>query len=122
MESEHSLVVSSDAARMAIDLGERMNMAFVCRMCTHWWDAVCAGKLDCGIESCFGPFSGGSFREYTGPLNNLASVCFVCGAPARHGVATSNGGRVIGICNQHVSMMEQQWSLDHEYHETGKPS
>jgi len=80
-------------------------LAFVCKMCTNWLEVADKGASNCAIfhsgGTCFGPFKGGCFPEYKGPLQGAMHVfCFICGGKAAGVIPI--GGKYIGICQSHI--------------------
>lgn len=55
------------------------------------------------VDNCASPLRGGSFHEYTGPITDRTSVCFVCGQPPKYGIRAGVLGRPHGVCEAHMA-------------------
>jgi hypothetical protein len=107
------------AALSAIELGEKIGLAYTCRMCEHWWKGVeiyavnsnRGSVLDirCTGGECGGPAAGMSFQNYKGPLgSNLANLCFLCGKKAVAGIEVARyPGKLIGVCKKHIDVVNR---------------
>jgi hypothetical protein len=86
---------------------------FTCATCTRLHQAR-AKKLDGCMakhlnKPCFGPFGGGFYPEYKGPLEGqLANYCFVCGdkSDGAAGIRTPDGLKLVGVCESHMKRLE----------------
>lgn len=93
--------------------------SFVCAMCHRYWRgkeireqgqkirAVVVGQRCTAQENCGSPIVGDVFHLYEGPLTNFEKYCFVCGSPARYGIKVRELLRKIGVCENHVKIMEE---------------
>ena len=97
---------------MDIPVGEALTavksgVSFVCALCECYWEGVRANNPSCGKEDCCGPFWGGAFGDYKGPIKYFDDRCFVCGDPKIMGVYHVQGeARRFGICRSHSTMAE----------------
>lgn len=83
----------------------KSGLSLVCATCRHYWDGRRSGALNCGKLDCCGPFGGGAFQDYSGPISDFERQCFVCGNPEVCGVFKLNGEtRKFGICGRHLEM------------------
>jgi hypothetical protein len=65
---------------------------------------------------CKGPFSGGAFQAYDGPIlrNRLHALCFVCGSDSDAGIEIVSGQTrvIVGICDKHLPLLESMSAGD----------
>lgn len=89
--------------------------AFPCACCKRLWAAKTNGLDSCKPmlppnADCAGPIGGYSFPLYEGPLTRTAIAlnCFRCGKPAAEAVSsTNNPETLVGVCADHVLMLER---------------
>jgi hypothetical protein len=55
---------------------------------------------------CGSPIAGDDFREYKGLITQFDRWCFVCAAEADFGVKPSDRERVIGVCRNHIRLID----------------
>jgi hypothetical protein len=88
---------------------EAKNVAFVCRMCTRWYEGEDQGLADvegdtmcASTGKCGSPIGGKSFEEYNGPLAGyLTHYCYLCGKqhPEKALEPKVPGAQKIGCCD-----------------------
>ena len=102
---------------------------FACATCTRLHEAMARKLEGCMAlhmkRACVGPFGGGSYPEYKGPLEGqLANYCFVCGSKSDGavGVREKSGLKLIGVCSGHMDRLtdtgppgERPKFLTHEF-------
>lgn len=89
---------------------EAKNVAFICRMCRHWYEGEDLGLVDvegdqiCSAQGkCGSPVGGRSFEAYSGPLAGyLTHYCYLCGKhhPEKALEPKVAGAQKIGCCDQ----------------------
>jgi hypothetical protein len=85
-------------------------VSIVCATCNKYWEGRERGLPDpkCTVvKPCGSPFAKLTFPEYEGPITDFTRWCFVCGAKATLGIKVREEPRVIGMCKQHVGMLEE---------------
>lgn len=101
---------------------------FACATCTRLHEAKAKGLPGCMAmhrrKPCVGPFGGGDYPEYAGPLEGtLSAFCFVCGAKSDGAVSVRKpDAKLIGVCSEHMERLsdvgppgERPKFLTHEY-------
>lgn len=92
-------------------------LAFICASCVHWHEGVERDLKDLDNDTvctknktCFSPLSGGSFDQYSGPMQFcLMRFCYSCGKEADKALEAQVGGaRKIGICNKCLEKIVRQ--------------
>jgi len=80
-------------------------VSLVCATCTHYWAGV-AEDVESGRCSapgpCAGPFGGGSFELYDGPITDFARWCLRCGSESVGAVRVAGTERSFGLCAAHL--------------------
>ena len=99
----------------------KKEVGFVCATCLNYWWSKDRNLVGCKPfhegKTCSGPLGGNHFPEYKGVLSGkLHKVCFVCGMESELALEMPMKGvslvRNIGVCKQHVKMLEdysQKW-------------
>ncbi len=90
----------------------QQGVGFVCAHCDKFWEGARNGLHHCMAaeqrKPCVGPISGGTFPEYSGPLEEVMSDhCFVCGHRATHSVIHQGAvdSRKVGVCDTHLEWL-----------------
>ncbi len=83
----------------------KQGYGIVCTTCEHFWIARDAQRARCG-KACGGPISGKDFPHYRGPLPNFETWCFVCGAASDYGVKVDGSLRFVGVCKEHLRLLD----------------
>jgi len=89
-------------ARAAVSRG----VSLLCATCDHYVAARVAGLPGdaCGRVGCVGPFGGGEFPDYQGPIEDPSRWCIACGAESVRGVRVAGGTKTFGLCGSHVAL------------------
>lgn len=100
---------------------EADGVAFVCRMCTRWYQGEDMGLVDvegdqrCAtIRNCGSPIGGKCFHDYDGPLKGyLANYCYVCGKSHPQKALKPNipDSQPIGCCDYCFENVVQKLAL-----------
>jgi hypothetical protein len=96
---------------------ESKGVAFVCRMCTRWYEGEDRGLTDddgdarCNSSGkCYSPIKGGSFDEHDGPLaGHLDKYCFMCGKrnPEHALEAQTLNAKRVGCCSECLLIVQK---------------
>jgi len=91
-------------------------LSIYCASCKLYWRAREQGVLgdQCLCkDKCGSPIAGDDFHEYDGPITDYMRFCFVCGAgDPRYGVGVEGKKKIIGVCVNHVRMIEELEPLE----------
>lgn len=82
----------------------------VCATCTWYWrarDLQLSRCSDLHNGDCGGPIAGLDFPLYDGPMERLDKFCFACAAPASLAIKTPGTGRLVGVCKEHLSLIDR---------------
>lgn len=94
-------------------------VALTCATCAHYAAARSAGVPDdrCDVaEPCVGPFGGGSFPHYRGPLADFTRWCLRCGDPSAAAVRVAGQDRAFGLCERHLREAHHLAPVEGETH------
>ena len=91
-------------------------LSVYCASCKKYWRAReqgLPGDQCLCVEKCGSPIAGDDFHEYDGPITDYMRFCFVCGASTpRYGVGVEGKKKIVGVCVNHVRMIEALEPLD----------
>jgi hypothetical protein len=92
-----------------VALAVSRGLSAVCSTCEKYWDARdkgVPGDVCLATDGCGSPIAGDVFHEYRGPMTQFDRFCFACGNQATHAVRVDMYVRVIGVCEQHVNLVQ----------------
>jgi hypothetical protein len=92
-----------DLARVALAVQDGFTV--VCATCEWLHRARDSGQQCCGKSQCAGPLAGKQYKDYKGPITEFANMCFVCGSKSTHAIRHNGGGRVFGLCREHLRLV-----------------
>jgi hypothetical protein len=87
-------------------------VTWVCAMCEGFWWGRERGLPYCEAtargEACCGPWGGGTYPQYAGPLQgHLGGYCFLCGAASDALVLVGDQPGGVGVCSAHEALVGQ---------------
>lgn len=81
-------------------------LSCVCATCDWYWESESRGVVGCRHTDCCGPLGGKTFPRYKGQMTDFSRFCFVCSASSAYGVAVGDSQRILGVCQEHVSVLK----------------
>lgn len=84
-------------------------LSAVCATCERYWEARdkgIPGDTCLATDGCGSPIAGDVFHEYRGPMTQFDRFCFACGNQATHAVRVDLYVRVVGVCTEHVKLVQ----------------
>lgn len=77
-------------------------VSLACASCNRYWEGVERGADRCTAEApCAGPFGGGSFPLYEGPITDFSQWCLRCGSVSVEAIRVPGSSRAFGLCEAH---------------------
>ena len=102
----------SESKHRDVTAARAEGVTWVCAMCDRYWWGRERGLPYCEAtargEACCGPWGGGTYPQYQGPMKGcLAGYCFLCGAASTGWVTVGDGPGAVGVCQGHEAMVGQ---------------
>jgi hypothetical protein len=100
------------SAARDVGAATREGVVWACAMCDRYWWGRARGLPYCEATArgaaCCGPWGGGTYPWYSGPLlGHLAGYCFLCGAASHAGIRVAGQPGLIGVCAGHEPLVPQ---------------